>query len=126
MDEFSKCTKNLESLFVQITNKTAPWYVGVVYRPPSGSKSEAIAELENLMQCLPNKKVIILGDFNDDLLKPDSQKFESVIYGNNIYVFSLQVSETQTYYAGGLQTPSKSILTLLPGYIALKINNIRN
>ena len=38
-----------------------------------------------------------------------------------IYVFSLQVSETQTYYAGGLQTPSKSILTLLPGYIALKL-----
>ena len=38
---------------------------------------------------------------------------------DNIYVFSLQVSETQTYYAGGLQTPSKSILTLLPGYIAL-------
>ena len=84
MDEFSKCTKNLESLFVQITNKTAPWYVGVVYRPPSDSKSEAIAELEKLMQCLPNKKVIILGDFNDDLLKPDSQKFESVIYGNNM------------------------------------------
>ena len=37
-----------------------------------------------------------------------------------IYVFSLQVSETQTYYAGGLlQTPSKSFSTLLPGYIAL-------
>ena len=72
MDEFSKCTKKLESLFVQITNTTAPWYVGVVYRPPSGSKSEAIAELEKLMQCLPNKKVIILEDFNDDLLNPDS------------------------------------------------------
>ena len=43
----------------------------------------------------------------------------------NIYVFSLQVSETQTYYAGGLQTPSKSILTLLPGYIALKLDCIK-
>ena len=52
MDEFSKCNKNLESLFVQITNTTAPWYVGVFYRPPSGSKSEAIAELEKLMPCL--------------------------------------------------------------------------
>ena len=57
-----------------------PWYVGVVYRLPSGSKSEAIAELEKIMQCLPNKQVLILGDFNDDLLKHDSQKFESVIY----------------------------------------------
>ena len=25
-----------------------------------------------------------MGDFNDDLLKPDSQKFESAIYGNNM------------------------------------------
>ena len=57
MDEFSKCTKNLESLYVQITNTTASWYVGVVYIPPSGSKSEAIAELEKIMQCLPDKKL---------------------------------------------------------------------
>lgn len=35
------------------------------------------------------------------------------------YVFSLLVSEIQTYFAGGLQTPSKAISTLLPDYIAL-------
>ena len=75
------CTTNLESLFVQTTNTTAPLFVGVVYRPPLGSKSEAIAELQKIMQCLPNKKVIILGVFNNDLLKPDSQLFESAIYG---------------------------------------------
>ena len=68
---------------LQIKNTTVPWYVCDVYRPPSGSKSGAIAELEKIMQCLPNKKVIILGDFNYDFLKPYSQQFESAIYGNN-------------------------------------------
>ena len=55
-----------------------------MYRPPSGSKSAAILELENLIQNLPSKRVIILGDFNDDLFKTDSQNFESLIYGNNM------------------------------------------
>ena len=71
-------------MFIQTTNTSEALYIGVVYRPPSGSKSAAILELENLIQNLPSKRVIILGDFNDDLFKTDSQNFESLIYGNNM------------------------------------------
>ena len=49
-----------------------------------GSKSDALAELQELNQNMPSKKVFILGDFNDDLFKTDSQNFESIIYGNNM------------------------------------------
>ena len=78
------CTENLECLFVEITNLNNPYIIGVVYRPPSGSKTKSQSELDNLMNILPNKKVYIVGDFNDDLFKPDSREFESTIYGNNM------------------------------------------
>ena len=55
-----------------------------MYRPPSGSKVNALAELETLIQKMPSKKVVILGDFNDDLFKADCQDFECIMYGNNM------------------------------------------
>ena len=84
MEKFSQTSKNLESLFIQITNASEPFYVGVVYRPPSGSKPSAIAEFEKILKSLPHKRVIILGDFNDDLFKPECKKFESAIYEHNM------------------------------------------
>ena len=84
MDTLCQCTNNLESLFIKTINTSEPLYIGVVYRPPSGSKSDALSEFEQLIQTLPSKRVIILGDFNDDLFKTDSQNFESIMYGNDM------------------------------------------
>ena len=36
-NELSRCSKNLESLFITITNTPMPITIGNVYRPPSGS-----------------------------------------------------------------------------------------
>ena len=36
MNKLSRCTKNMECLFVTITNTNVPITVGAVYRPPSG------------------------------------------------------------------------------------------
>ena len=83
-EEYCKCSKNLECVFVSITNFSEPLYVGVVYRPPGGLKMAALTELESLMVNLPSKRVIILGDFNDDLFKPDCEQFESIIYSNGM------------------------------------------
>ena len=74
LEEFCKCSKNLEYLFIQVTNTNEPFFVGVLYRPPSGSKVEALVELENVLQKLPSKRVFVTGDFNDDLFIPGSQK----------------------------------------------------
>ena len=84
LEELCKCSKNLEYLFIQVTNTNEPFFVGVLYRPPSGSKVEALVELENLLQKLPSKIVFVTGDFNDDLFIPGSQKFESTIFSNNM------------------------------------------
>ena len=66
-ENFSQCSKNLESLFITISNTSKPLTVGVVYRPPSGIKCEFIDELNGLLQKLPRSNVIITGDFNIDL-----------------------------------------------------------
>ena len=84
LDDYCQCTKNLECLFIELTNINEPYIIGVAYRPPSGSEAEALTELDEIMQALPNKRVIICGDFNIDLFKQESQQFESNIYGNNM------------------------------------------
>ena len=83
LEKFCQCTTNLECLFVEITNTEQPLTVGVVYRPPSGDLSNFYNEIETLMSKLPNTNVKIMGDFNIDLFKPNSE-FESILYGNNM------------------------------------------
>ena len=58
LEKSCQCTNNLESLFVQITNTNEPLYIGVVYRPPGGSKFDALAELQELIQNMPSKKFL--------------------------------------------------------------------
>ena len=36
MNKLSRCTKNMECLFVTLTNTNVPITVSAVYRPPSG------------------------------------------------------------------------------------------
>ena len=55
-----------------------------MYRPPSGCKDRYLIEFDELIQSLPEKRLMIFGDYNDDLFKSESQKFESIIYGNNM------------------------------------------
>ena len=84
IDAYCKCSKNIESLFVKIINTDIPHIIGIVYRPPSGQKSEFLHELDNILCKLPDKNVIIMGDFNINLLEPNSNLFESSLYGNNM------------------------------------------
>ena len=85
MDEFCKCTQNLECLFVSITNLDKPQTLGVLYRPPGGKKSEAIEEFDSLMLKLPDKNVILLGDFNFNLFDSGaSSAFENSLFSNNM------------------------------------------
>jgi hypothetical protein len=85
LEKFCRCTRNLESLFIELTNVEVPQTIGVLYRPPNGDPSSALTELENLMTSLPQNNVSITGDFNIDLLSDTSLKseFEQIIYSNN-------------------------------------------
>ena len=59
LEEFCKCSKNLEYLFIQVTYTNEPFFVSVLYRPRSGSKVEELVELENVLQKLPSKRVFV-------------------------------------------------------------------
>ena len=90
VDSLCRCTENLECIVLKITNFTEPFFIGVVYRPPSGNKCNALNELTEVMELLPSKRAMIVGDFNENLFKPESNKFEENMYGNNfIPVISL-------------------------------------
>ena len=82
INKFSRYTKNMESLFVTITNTNVPITVGVVYRPPSGLIKNFLNEWESIVKQLPEKNVIIMGDFDIDLLQPNTD-FEGALYSNN-------------------------------------------
>ena len=65
---------SLESLFVEIIIPGEKnLLVGVVYRPPNGDVNEFIEELSNTLSSplSRNKKIIIMGDFNINLLSYD-------------------------------------------------------
>ena len=81
--KFTRCSKNLESLFITVTNTLEPITVGIVYRPPSGSIKEFLSEWESILVDLPNTNVIVMGDINIDLLKPNHE-FETSFYNHNL------------------------------------------
>ena len=68
LEKLCVCTENIESVFVSVTNTDKPLTVGVLYRPPSGSNNDALNEFEDLVKKLPDKNVILLGDFNFNFL----------------------------------------------------------
>ena len=69
--------------------------MGIVYRPPSGQLKEFLKEWEGILSMLPEKDVVIMGDLNIDLFKPNSE-FESSFYCNNmIPIISVATHEKQ-------------------------------
>ena len=94
LDSLSICSPNLESVFVSVTNMNNPLTIGVLYRPPGGSEIDALNEFDNLLRKLPDKNVVLLGDFNFNLLEKSSNQFENTLYCNNfIPLISLATHE---------------------------------
>ncbi len=85
IEKYCKCSGNLETLFIEITNTDAPQIVGAVYRPPNGNVNVALTEIDALMKSLPSDNVNVTGDFNIDILSHNqiSTEFEQIVYSNN-------------------------------------------
>lgn len=89
-DNLCKVTKNLESLFVSINFENTKILVGVVYRPPSGNYAEFETEFSELnsIYLKDASKVVILGDFNVNLLKTNCaevDRFENTVLSNGLF-----------------------------------------
>ena len=76
LDEYSSCSKDIETLFVKITNLPDPIIVGVIYRPPSGDLPNFYTLYDNLLEKLPATNVVISGDFNINLHNSVNSKYE--------------------------------------------------
>ena len=81
--KFCRCTRNIECLFITVTNADNTFIVGLVYRPPSGCIKDFYEEMEVILEQLPKNNLIIMGDFNSNLLQPNVE-FENAFYSNNI------------------------------------------
>ena len=85
MNELSSCNKNIETLFIKITNSSAPIVIGVVYCPPSGDIDEFNKEIELMLLKLPSKNSYILGDYNINMLDLNTKgqaDFEETVISN--------------------------------------------
>ena len=78
----SRCTKNIESLFITITNTIVPITVGNIYRPHTGSVEGFLVKWEDIIKNLPQNHVHLMGDFNIDFFK-QCQQFETSFYSYN-------------------------------------------
>ena len=84
-NEFSSCNKNIKTLFIKITNTSAPIVIGVVNRPPSGDIEEVNKEIELILSKLPSKNSFILGDYNINMLDLNTKgqaDFEETVISN--------------------------------------------
>ena len=73
-NKYASITKeHIEALFLHVSQNKFKANVGVVYRPPNSSFKDFKDDLQNLMKSLSKTEITyILGDFNLDLHKTDS------------------------------------------------------
>ena len=95
---------HLESFFVTMTNSGVAISAGVVYRPPNSSFKDFLYEFEKVIRGLPKTVTYILGDFNLNLLKSDSnanvEAFENMLIAEGLYpVISLATHKRSTHDA---------------------------
>ena len=75
----------LESVWVEVSSNKIKHLIGTVYRPPSAPSVFWEILNDNLETALNlSKHVIILGDFNEDLLNPNLHNFKDIILLNNL------------------------------------------
>ena len=85
LPDLSGIFNSFESLFVSINCNSKNLTFGNVYRPPGKSIPEFNSEFPNKILCkLPNRNVVISGDFNINLLEPCN---------NNNLTFAMNLSE---------------------------------
>ena len=82
IENISQVTVHLEILVLSISSEGQSVNVGVLYRPPSGSITQALVELSDFLDHLPEFSYIA-GDFNIDLHDRDNkhvQKYEEMLF----------------------------------------------
>ena len=103
----------IESLFLKITKGTQKANVGVIYRPPNSSLKDFLDEIQKIIKSLPKTITYVMGDFNINLHKSDSDsaisEFEELFISEGLFpVISLA---THTHLSTGTKTCIDNIFT---------------
>jgi exonuclease III len=71
LSTFNIAPKTFEGIFVRVRMSRGNCLIGTIYRPPGNGLEEFSLELDQLLSKVANKEkhIIIMGDFNIDLLK---------------------------------------------------------
>src|SRR6218665_638922 len=103
MPKLEQAQTSYESLFIKIAqHKITPLILGVIYRPPGKSPFTFNEEFVELVSELTvnKKQVILLGDFNLDLLKhsthPQTNNFLDVLISHHFLPAILQPTRVAT------------------------------
>lgn len=76
LENFSRCSADVECIFVECSFKNKKVITGCIYRPPSGDINTFLVSVENILGDLYNSysgtDFFICGDFNVNLLEYDS------------------------------------------------------
>ena len=75
-------SSSYEGLFISVSHKRGTTLMGVIYRPPGHNLDEFSNEIDFLLSEIlkKNKEVLLLGDFNIDLLKVNNHKVTTNFY----------------------------------------------
>lgn len=78
--------ESFESLFIKIKLKTSSPVIGVIYRPPGQGLQDFQRDFDQLTSKLEKKmkEIILVGDFNIDLLKVNDHKDTNIFYNSLI------------------------------------------
>jgi len=82
LSEHTFAHTSYEGIFVRILHKSGSFLMGVIYRPPGLNLDLFNTEIESLLSAVSrkNKEVVLVGDFNKDLLKIDEHKASNTFY----------------------------------------------
>ena len=85
-DDKERKNETFESLLIKVELKNCNTIIGVIYRPPGSGLTEFQKEFDLLNSKFEgkNKEIILLGDFNIDLLKVNDHKDTNIFYNNLI------------------------------------------
>ena len=87
-DKLCYSQREMETLFVTIELKNKSTLLGVTYRPPSSPASSFISSIDSLiLQKVPVNNVMVMGDFNIDLLKDSTavEEFGPVLTSHGFF-----------------------------------------
>ena len=103
----------IECVFIEITYNNQKYIIGGIYRDPSTNTNLFIEKLNSIIEPLKSShKIILLGDYNIDLLKNDNlkNKFELCLQSNYLIPTILNATRVASKIVNNQEVISKTLI----------------